>query len=215
MPIYFIQVVRRFDQLVLTSTMDDGAQVSKLKLEAKSFYSQMGDIQKSPRMSFRISDGVIYVRADSAFFSVCVADTAAAPITVFELLEKVNAEFANEYGEAVQAAEKEYVFMDFHTTLDGLRAQYMRASANASMGRLQNELENVQTAMADNIKKALVRDEMLKEVGDVSEELVKGSKMFATESTNLNRYYIWNTYGRTATVIGIVGLIYFLVSFII
>lgn len=189
-------------------------EISNLKQEAKSFYSQINN-QNSSRLSFKISSGVIYICAHNSFFSICVTDAKMPPLTVFELLDKVNQEFSNEYGEAVQAAEKEYVFMDFHTTLDGLRAQYLKVSADASMGKLQYELNNVQSAMADNIKKALIRDEMLKEVGDVSEELVKGSKMFSTESTNLNRYYLWNTYGRTATVIGIVGLIYFLVSFII
>ncbi|KAH0802793.1 Synaptobrevin family protein [Histomonas meleagridis] len=214
MPIYFIHVVRLSDSLILTSTMDDDSNASSLKTEAKRFYSQINQ-NSPPKNSFKMTNGTIYISVYGEFFSSCVTDPNFPPSTAFQMLDDVNASFNNEYGESVSAAEREYVFMEFHTTLDALRAQHLKISADASMGKLQSELNDVQTAMANNVKTALIREEMLSDIGDLSEKLGQGASMFASDATNLNRYYYWNTYGRPATVISVSALIYFLVSLVI
>ncbi|OHT07802.1 Synaptobrevin family protein [Tritrichomonas foetus] len=214
MPIYFVHVVRLPDNLTLSATLDDDANSTNLIKEARRFYPQLSNAS-APRLSFKLQAGTIHISTHQGFFSVCATDLQFETRTAYEFLDSVNSAFYNEYGGAITAAEREYVFMDFHQTLDLLRSRYMKIVADQNLGMLQNELDGVRQTMTNNVKSALIMHDKLGEVESMSQNLVNSAGMFANESKNLNRMHLWRTYGRPTVIISIVVLVYYLVSLII
>jgi hypothetical protein len=214
MPVYFICVGRLRDHLILTSTVDDESSISSLKNEAKSTYMQLS-VNSQPRLTYSLLTTRLHICVSNPIFAFCVADREFEPQLAYAMLERVLHAFNNEYGEAVEAVEREYVFLDFHTTLDSIRFEYHKKVTDSNLGKVERELNTVKSEMAANIKAALIRQEKLGQVEDLSEQLGHSAGVFAKESRDLNRLHFWRTYGRPAVVVGIVSIVYFLVGFFI
>jgi hypothetical protein len=185
-----------------------------MKAEAKKYYSQLTG-QSQPRLTFPLLTGHLHICVSSPIFAFCVADPEFQPPLAYQMLEKVIKAFKHEYAEAVQAAEREYVFMEFDSTLDAIRNEYHSRVAATTLNAVQSELEGVKADMSANIKAALLREEKLEQVGNLSAALGENAGAFAKESNDLNRLYLWRTYGRPAVVLGIVSVVYFLVSLVV
>lgn len=214
MPILFIEVSRLRDHLVLTSTLDDGQNITAVRAEARRFLQQITETSQA-RLSYPLLTTHLHVCVSRPIFATCVTDNEFEPQAAYRMLEEVLTAFKNEYGDSVESVEKEYVFIDFHTVLDRVRGQYAREVADANLGRVRNALSNVQESMGANIRKAVERNEKLNEVSDMSEHLGNNAGLFAKQAKDLNRLYLWRTYGRPAVVVAIVALVYFLVGFVV
>lgn len=200
--------------MILTGTLDDESQIGAIKQQVSRFYSQLSH-SSSPRISYPIQNGTAHFCISGNFFTVCATDREFQPQLAYEMLDRINQAFNAEYGDSVLAAERPYIFMDFVSTLDAIRSGYLKRVAEGQLGQLKTELGTVQNTMAQNIKTALVRQEMLSEVGDMSEKINSSSGIFANDATKLNRLHFWRTYGRPAVVMSIVTIVYLLVHFLL
>jgi hypothetical protein len=214
MPIHFVSVARLRDHLIMTSTLDEESSVSALKAEAKKYCSGLTSTSQ-PRVTFRLLNGNLFVSVKNPIFAFCVTDMQFDPQLAFQLLDNVIAAFNTEYGGSVDSVEKEYVFIDFHSTLDAIRGKCIHRVADSQLGEVRRELSDVKQTMVDNVKSAVIRKEHLDEVGDLSENLTRNARVFQTDATNLNQMYYWRTYGRPALVISISGIVYFLVTLLL
>lgn len=214
MPIFFIHVARLSDKMILTGTLDDESQVGSIKQQVSRFYSQLTHTS-SPRISYPIQNGTAHFSISGSVFTVCATDREFQPQLAYEMLDRINQAFNAEYGDSVVAAERPYIFMDFVSTLDAIRSQYVKRVAEGQLGQLKNQLGTVHNSMAQNIKTALVREDLLNEVNDMSEKINSSSGIFANDATKLNRMHCWRTYGRPTVVISIATAVYLLVHFLL
>jgi hypothetical protein len=157
----------------------------------------------------------LHICVSDPVFAFCVADRQLEPVHAYAMLERILTTFKNEYGEGVEAIEREYAYLEFHTTLEVIRSEYHKKLADSTLGKVEVELNSVKSEMAENVKSALIRREKLAQVEGLSEALGQNSGAFAKQANDLNRLYYWRTYGRPAVVVGIVSLVYFLVGLLI
>jgi hypothetical protein len=211
MPIFFVSIARLRDHLILTSTLDEEQTLSSMKAEAKKFYRTLSK-SSQPRITYRLGTSTLHICVSNPIFAFCVSDSDFDPQMAYALLDQAIAAFNNEYADSVESVEQEHALLDFCSTLDALRAKYARQIADSQLKHVRRELSGVQDSMANNIKTALIRQEKLNEVGDMSESLGRHAAVFEKDATNLNRFHFWRTYGRPAVVVSIVSLVYFLVS---
>jgi hypothetical protein len=211
MPVLFVAVARLRDRLVLTSTLDEDQGLAPIKAEAKAFCQTISSTSQ-PRITRRLLTSNLHVCVASPVFAYCATDCEFDPQSAYQLLDQSIQAFTREYGEAIDAVEQEHVFIDFYATLDQIRAKFAHQVADSQLGRVRRELSGVQESMAGNIRTALIRQEKLDEVGEMSEGLSRKASAFQKDATDLNRLYLWRTYGRPAVVVSLVSLVYLFVS---
>jgi hypothetical protein len=214
MPISFVSIARLRDHLILTSTLDEEQSLASIKAEAKKFYRTLSR-SSQPRITYRLSSATLHICVSNPIFAFCASDNDFDPQLAYQMLDQAIAAFNSEYAGAIESVEQEHVFIDFYSTLDAIRARFVRQVADVQLSRVRRELSGVQESMASNIKTALIREEKLTEVGDLSESLGSKATAFEKDATNLNRLHFWRTYGRPAVVLSIVSLVYFLVGLLI
>jgi hypothetical protein len=103
------------------------------------------------------------------------------------MLDQSFAAFDAEHGTSVESIEQEHYFMDFYPTLDEMRAKLAKPMGDSQIHMVRPELSGVQECMVTNIRTALIREEKLSEVGDLSESLSRRASAFEKDSVNLNR----------------------------
>jgi hypothetical protein len=211
MPVLFVSIARLRDHLILTSTLDEEQSLASIKAEAKKFYRTLSR-SSQPRMTSRMGSATLHICVSNPVFAFCATDNDFDPQLAYQMLDQAIAAFNNGYADAVESVEQEHVFIDFYSTLDAIRARFLRQVADVQLGRVRRELSGVQESMVSNVKTALIREEKLSEVGELSESLGRGAKAFQNDATNLNRLHFWRAYGRPVVVVSIVSVVYFLVG---
>jgi len=214
MSIYITNIARVSDHLILSSSTTSDNFSSNIKNEIEKVSKQISN-QSSQHLSFPLPNGSIHASVVSPVFAICATSKEFNSDTAYDYLDKVIQEFMSEHGESVAAVERQHHFSDFYVTIDHLKTLYSKRAANSSMNNIQKDLSQIEESMANNLRSAIARDEIINEVGSLSENLGKNSGLFADKAKNLNRLHFWRTYGRPATIISIVGLVYFLVHFLL
>lgn len=214
MTVYYVDVRRITDRMILTSTIDDESAIANYRNECDRVCKQITS-KSLGQLSFQQVNGSIHVVVHSPIFTVCATSKDFPPDVAYELLNDIGIKFLEEYEDSITAVERPYAFPDFHTTIDSLRIRKQRDVTQKSMSALQSQLSQVEQSMSNNIRSAIARDSKLNEVGNMSQDLNHSSEIFVKKTKDLNRLHLWRTYGRPATIVGIVAIVYFLVSLII
>jgi hypothetical protein len=111
----------------------------------------------------------------------------------YALLDQAIAAFNNEYADSIESVEQEHVFLEFCAIVDALRARCAQPIADSQLGQVRRELSGVHGSMANNIRAALIRQEKLNEVADMSKNLGRQASVFEKNAMNLNRLHFWTT----------------------
>lgn len=209
MSVYYINICRTKDHLVLAGTLDDIS--DSMRTEAKRYSDQI-TANSQARISYPMLTARLHIVVSGSVFATCATSPEFEPQVAYRMLEKIASAFIYEYGEGVDSVERAYAYYDFQTIMENVRNEFKKQIADANLGKVTHALHNVQAQMSDNIRAAVARNETLNEVGDMSETLGRNAGLFASNAKNLNRQYYWRTYGRPAVVAAIVAIVYFLVS---
>ena len=211
MTIFFAQIRRSDDDLVLASTIDDEVSISSLKSEAERHVKRNKSV--SQFCSFPCERGSLHVASSKPVYSLCYASSDVEPKVISEFLQRVNSLFLREYAESVSAAESSYAFSDFSHMFDTLREKTQKHYDATSLNDLNRDLSQVEQSMNQNIDRAIIRDSKLKDVSYMSDQMSRNSSMFADRSRKLNQLHLWRTYGRPSTIVGIITSVYLFVVF--
>lgn len=214
MSVSFIHVWRLSGYLIVASTNDDETIVANIKKEEEKLIKQITP-RSAPQLSFPGQFASYHVCVCDGVFTISATSADLDAELAYEMNDAVNKAFLDEYRDSLDAVESRYAFYEFSPTLDAIRKRYMNKVKNANLNQLQRELGEVESSVAANLRSAIVRDDKLNEVGRMSEEISNKSGIFASKATNLNRLHLWRTYGRPATILSIITLVYCFVHFIL
>jgi uncharacterized protein (DUF1800 family) len=214
MSVSFVHVWRLRDKLILVSTTDDETVIANIKKEEEKLTKQISQ-KSATQLSFPGQFADFHVCISGGIFTVSATTSDFDAALAYQLNDEVNHAVLSEYGESLDAVESKYAFFEFSTTLDSIRKRYVNKVKNANLSQLQREIGEVEDSMAANLRSAIARDDKINEVGRMSEEISNKSGIFASKATNLNRLHIWRTYGRPATVLSIITVVYCFVHFIL
>lgn len=213
MTIYFAQIRRFDDDLVLTSTIDDELSISSLKNEAEKHIKR--NKVHSQFCSFPCERGSLHIASRKPIYSLCYASADVEPKAISEFLQRVNNLFLEEHEEFVPSAESTYAFSDFSLMFNTMRETTQKHYDANSLSDLNRDLSQVEQSMNRNIDRAIIRDSKLKDVSNMSDQMSRNSSMFADRSRKLNQLHLWRTYGRPSVIVGIISSVYLFVKFLL
>ena len=214
MSVSFVHVWRLSGYLIVASTNDDETVIANIKKEEEKLIKQITS-RSAAQLSFPGQFASFHICISEGIFTVSATTPDFDTELAYDLNDAVNKAFLDEYRDSLDAVESKYAFYEFSTTLDSLRRRFVNKVKNANLNQLQRELGEVESSVAANLRSAIVRDDKLNEVGRMSEEISNKSGIFASKATNLNRLHFWRTYGRPATILSIITLVYCFVHFIL
>lgn len=211
--IYFAQITRLSDKLLLTTTMDDSPVSKNISPYVSEFLNSYSNKNRTV-LSMPMQNQLFTLSVSPPVISVCITSPELKK-EAQDFLAEVTATFLNKYPlQSIENANKEYAFIDFHTEIDAIRSKYLRNIQHNNMQLLQQDLNSVHQTMANNVKSALVTSEKLGDVERLSQDLSNSAGMFQKNSTDLNRMHLWRTYGRPTVIVLIVTLVYYIATFI-
>jgi hypothetical protein len=169
MPVFFINIARLRDHLILTSTLDSEPSIAGLKAEARKFWKSISRTSQ-PRLTYRLLRSNLHICVSNFVFAFCACDCDFDPQLSYQMLDQAIAAFNNEYSDSLEAVEQEYSFIDFHTILDALRIRFLDlAQVQSTTGRGQEQ---------PNIKIALINGDHPVDVEQFSENLRADSTVY-------------------------------------
>lgn len=180
---------------------------------------------QSAKFTYSHSSYLFHYISDSGIIYLCIADDDFERSTAFVFLQEIKKRFETQYGQRAHTALAYAMNSEFGRVLAAQMRHYnMQSSdvitseeANNTVGKVQNQVDELKDIMVKNIDSIASRGEKLELLVDKTEDLSNNSVSFRKTSRNLARSMWWKNVKLTIiivtiAVIVVILIIYFIVS---
>ena len=116
MPIFYAQISRLEDNLLLVSTQKENQKLQKVREYANEVCSEIS-AHPVPKFSSRKGNFIVDTVMIGSAIAACVTDSDFDIQSAYSFLESSLLDFLNYYGKSIHAVEQENMFSDFSTRL--------------------------------------------------------------------------------------------------
>eukprot|EP00794_Sanderia_malayensis_P015880 gene15880-17480_t len=180
---------RTVDGLPLSASIpsdeQSGRDVQEYQSQAKKLFRKI--TERSPtRCSIETGPYVFHYAIGSGICYLVLCEKTFSKRLAFSYLEDIQNEFSREYAGQVATATRPYCFIEFDTYIQKARKNFMDSRNRRNLGRLNDELQDVQRIMMQNIDDVLQRGEQLSVLGEKAGELRYQSEKYRKDAKYLN-----------------------------
>ncbi|KAM7505645.1 hypothetical protein LguiB_004549 [Lonicera macranthoides] len=204
-------IARVTDGLPLAEGLDDGRdhQDELYKQQAKSIFKNLSKGQNEPsRMSIETGPYVFHYIIEGHVCYLTLCDRSYPKKLAFQYLEELKNEFERVNGSQIETAARPYAFVKFDTFIQKTKKLYLDSRTQRNIGKLNDELYEVQQIMTRNVQEVLGVGEKLDQVSELSSRLTSESRIYADKAKDLNRQALIRKWAPVAIVLGVVFLLF-------
>ncbi|XP_059658104.1 25.3 kDa vesicle transport protein SEC22-1-like [Cornus florida] len=205
-------IARVTDGLPLAEGLDGGGrdpQDEFYKQQAKSIFKNLSKGQNEPsRMSLETGPYVFHYIIEGRVCYLTLCDRSYPKKLAFQYLEELKNEFERVNGSQIETAARPYAFIKFDTFIQKTKKLYLDTRTQRNIGKLNDELYEVQQIMTRNVQEVLGVGEKLDQVSELSSRLTSESRVYADKARDLNRQALIRKWAPVAIVIGVVLLLF-------
>lgn len=204
-------IARVTDGLPLAEGLDNGRdpQDEFYKQQAKSIFKNLSKgHNEASRMSLETGPLVFHYIIEGRVCYLTLCDRSYPKKLAFQYLEDLKNEFERVNGSQIETAARPYAFIKFDTFIQKTKKLYSDTRTQRNIGKLNDELYEVQQIMTRNVQEVLGVGEKLEQVSELSNRLTSESRIYADKARDLNRQALIRKWAPVAIVIGVVSLLF-------
>lgn len=204
-------IARVTDGLPLAEGLDNGRdhQDELYKQQAKSIFKNLSKGQNQPsRMSIETGPYLFNYIIEGRVCYLTLCDRSYPKKLAFQYLEELKNEFERVNGSQIETAARPYAFIKFDTFIQKTKKLYSDTRTQRNIGKLNDELYEVQQIMTRNVQEVLGVGEKLDQVSDLSSRLTLESRVYADKAKDLNRQALIRKWAPVAIVITVVVFLF-------
>ncbi|KAJ3435600.1 vesicle-trafficking protein sec22b [Anaeramoeba flamelloides] len=201
---YVCMIARIRDGLPLVSCDNEQQDYSDVKTQARKFFKKLTTFDESMStidlndekhvFHYLLNQGVCYLTYCSKNYPTKLA---------FSFLSDLRESFNNSQSDQVQTATRPFQLVQFETEIQQLMESYQDSTVDSNLGKLNNDLYEVQTIIRQNIQEVLERGGKISKLADDSDRLAGKSKVYFQKTKSIK----WEMWKKTYLPVIIIALV--------